>query len=197
MKKVVLAVGLFAVTALVPGLAARPRQATAASGAAAAAAPAISWGVPRVVDPIHAYGEPDIKVAPNGDVLVSGPQGTGVQRSIWNVSKDNGDSWRVVNAVPTASSQPACTLAPAVCLDINKSRLGPGGGDTGLAVSRDNKIFYNDLWTLTCFTAATSPDSGATVQSQPAGCSPPPADRQWLALFDPGSTPTTSPYKGT
>src|SRR3954471_3363342 len=130
MKKVVLAVGLFAVTALVPGLAARPRQATAASGAAAAAAPAISWGVPRIVDPIHAYGEPDIKVAPNGDVHVSGPPGTGVQRSISNISRDTGDSFRVVNAVQFATAAPPCMLAPAVCLDLNKSSLGPGGGDT-------------------------------------------------------------------
>src|SRR5436305_4254503 len=189
MKKVLVALGLFAVTALAPGV--------VSSAQSGAATPGITWGVPRIVDPIHAYGEPDIKVAPNGDVLVSGPQGTGVQRSIWNVSKDNGDSWRVVNAVPTANSQPACTLAPALCLDLNKSSLGLGGGDTELAVSRNNTIYYDDLWALSCFTSATSSDSGATVQSSPVACSHPPADRQWLALFDPGNTPTTSPYKGT
>ena len=33
---------------------------------------AIKFGVPRIVDPIHTYGEPDIKVAPNGTVYVSG-----------------------------------------------------------------------------------------------------------------------------
>src|SRR4051794_31703725 len=163
MKKVLLAVGLFAITAVVPGLAATPGQATPA----AAATPAVTWGVPRIVDPIHAYGEPDIKVSPNGDVLVSGPQGTGVQRSIWNVSKDNGDSWRVVNAVPTATSQPACTLAPAVCLDINKSSLGPGGGATELGGSRGNKTLYDDLLALTRFTSATSSDSGAPAPSPP------------------------------
>src|SRR5205085_7458704 len=146
MRKLGVAVGFFALTALAPIV----------GPAAGAATPAIAFGVPRIVDPIHAYGEPDIKVAPNGDVLVSGPQGTGVQRSIWNVSKDNGDSWRLVNGVPVASSQPVCSLAPAVCLDVNKSSLGPGGGDTDIVVSRDNKIFYNDLWALQCFTAATS-----------------------------------------
>src|SRR4051812_43252902 len=67
---------------------------TKATASAKAAAVATTFGVPRIVDPIHTYGEPDIKVAPNGDVHVSGPQGTGVQRSIWNVSKDGGDSWR-------------------------------------------------------------------------------------------------------
>src|SRR5206468_5932918 len=142
------ALGLFAVTALAPGV--------VSSAQSGAATPGITWGVPRIVDPIHAYGEPDIKVAPNGDVLVSGPQGTGVQRSIWNISKDNGDSWRVVNAVPFSTVAPACTLAPQVCLDLNKSSLGPGGGDTEITISRDSKAFYNDLWALTCFTAATT-----------------------------------------
>src|SRR6476660_9404815 len=109
MKKVLLAVALLGVTVLVPALTSSVSATT--TTAATGTTPAITWGVPRIVDPIHAYGEPDIKVAPNGDVLVSGPQGTGVQRSIWNDSKGNGDSWRVVNAVPGASSQPACTLA--------------------------------------------------------------------------------------
>src|SRR4051812_9714036 len=180
MRKVLVAMGLFGLTALA-ALGGRPLGVTSAG----AADDPIQWGVPRIVDPIHAYGEPDIKVAPNGDVHVSGPQGTGVQRSIWNISKDNGDSWRVVNAVPFASSQPACTLAPAVCLDINKSSLGPGGGDTEIAISRENKVFYNALWALTCFTSATTNDPGATVQSFPFSCSPPPADRQWMAVFDP------------
>src|SRR5947199_10524754 len=60
----------------------------------------ITFGVPRIVDPFHLYGEPDIKIGPTGDVHVSGPQGTGVQRSIWNLSVDKGDSWRVVQGLP-------------------------------------------------------------------------------------------------
>src|SRR6266550_2399499 len=91
--------------------------------AGAASAPP-TFGVPRIVDPNHTYGEPDIKLAPNGDVHVSGPQGTGVQRSIWNISKDNGDSWRVVQGVPSSDTQPVCALAPTTCLDIYKSSLG-------------------------------------------------------------------------
>ena len=69
---------------------------------------AIQFGVPRIVDPVHTYGEPDIKVAPNGTVYVSGPQGTGVQRSIWNASYDNGDSYRLVQDNKTGSAV-ACT----------------------------------------------------------------------------------------
>src|SRR6476660_7311587 len=98
MKKVLLAVALLGVTVLVPALTSSVSATT--TTAATGTTPAITWGVPRVVDPIHAYGEPDIKVAPNGDVHVSGPQGTGVQRSIWNSSVDGGDSWRAVNGGP-------------------------------------------------------------------------------------------------
>ena len=145
-----------------------------------------AFGVPRIVDPIHTYGEPDIKVAPNGDMHVSGPQGTGVQRSIWNVSHDNGDSYRVVQGLPLNQA-----IAP------NKSSLGPGGGDTEIAISRDNTVFFSDLWALTCFTAGVSHDAGATVSSNPIGCSHPPGDRQWMAVFEPtAADKTTSPYKG-
>ncbi|MDQ1438657.1 MAG: hypothetical protein QOK43_2286 [Acidimicrobiaceae bacterium] len=150
------------------------------------AASTVTFGVPRVVDPIHTYGEPNIKVAPNGDVHVSGPQGTGVQRSIWNVSVDGGDSWRLVQAIPFADSSP---LVP------NKVDLGPGGGDTEIAITRSGRVFFNDLWALTCFTAAVTDDRGKTIQSQPAGCSHPPADREWMGILDPApEDASTAPY---
>ncbi|HEU0130157.1 MAG TPA: hypothetical protein VFQ85_04105, partial [Mycobacteriales bacterium] len=156
---------------------------------AAPAPAAITFGVPRVVDPTHVYGEPDIKVAPNGDVHVSGPNGTGTQRSVWNVSHDGGDSYRVVQGVPV-NDMPAGGIP-------NKSSLGPGGGDTEIYIARNGKVFYDDLWALVCFTAATTDDRGATVQSNPKGCSFPSADRQWMAGFDPApSDATVSPYTG-
>jgi hypothetical protein len=147
---------------------------------------AITFGVPRIVDPIHVYSEPDIKVGPTGTIHASGPQGTGVQRSIWNVSVDDGDSWRLVQALPAKQA-----AAP------NKTAAGPGGGDTEIAVSRNNRTFFSDLWALTCFTAATTPNDGVTVQSNAAGCSSPPGDRQWMGLFDPApEDQTVSPYTG-
>jgi hypothetical protein len=151
------------------------------------AAPApLTFGVPRIVDPIHTYGEPDIKVAPNGDVHVSGPQGTGVQRSIWNVSVDGGDSWRAVQGIPGADNSP---IVP------DKADLGPGGGDTEIAIARNGRVFFNDLWNLTCFTAATTTDRGKTISSNPAGCSHAPADREWMGLLDPApSDNSTAPY---
>src|SRR5690349_20139669 len=87
-------------------LAAAGAALTPASGARATPHDALTptFGVPRVVDPIHSYGEPDIKVGPNGDIYVSGPQGTGVQRSIWNVSRDNGESWRLVQDTSTPAN---------------------------------------------------------------------------------------------
>src|SRR4051812_45996943 len=158
------ATAMAALVAIAPATASVPKTASkTAAGkvtAAAAAAPATTFGVPRIVDPIHTYGEPDIKIAPNGDVHVSGPAGTGVQRSIWNVSKDGGDSWRVVNGIPA-------TPLDQTQLQLAKTTPGPGGGDTELAIARNGKVFYNDLYTLTCFTAATSSDAGATVQTNP------------------------------
>src|SRR5437870_5186790 len=126
-----------------------PAARGASSGASSGGG--ITFGVPRIVDPIHLYGEPDIKIGPTGDVHVSGPQGTGGQRSIWNLSVDNGDSWRVVQGLPAHQA-----VAP------NKSSAGPGGGDTEIAIARNNRAFFSDLYSLTCFTAATTSDSGKT-----------------------------------
>jgi hypothetical protein len=162
---------------------------TPASGAAVHPG-AIKFGVPRIVDPIHTYGEPDIKVAPNGTVYVSGPQGTGVQRSIWNASYDNGDSYRLVQDTKTGTAYPS-SLIPT------KSTLGPGGGDTEIAIDRHSNVYYADLYALACFTTAYSRDNGKTVTSTPLGCDSPGADRQWLGVYDPApSDHTISPYKG-
>ena len=67
----------------------------AASPIAAASAP-ITFGVPSVVDPIHTNGEPDIAIDPQGRVFVSGPTGTGTQRSTWFGSVDGGQTFRVM-----------------------------------------------------------------------------------------------------
>lgn len=151
---------------------------------------AIKFGVPRIVDPVHTYGEPDIRVAPNGTVYVSGPQGTGVQRSIWNASYDNGNSYRLVQDNKTGSAPPSAVTP-------TKSTMGPGGGDTEIAIDRHNNVYYADLYALACFTTAYSHDNGKTVQSTPLGCSSAGADRQWFAMFDPAkSDHTISPYKG-
>jgi hypothetical protein len=171
------------------------------SGATTSSAP--SFGVPRVVDPIHVYGEPNLEVNPrSGAVHATGPQGTGTQRSIWNVSVDGGDSYRIVQDLPANTDRAAVTgLLPT------KSALGPGGGDTEIKIARNGRAFFNDLAALVSFSAVTTGDDGATTTSSPAGIAAVEnlashqdfgGDRQWMALFDPApSDHTISPYRGT
>ena len=59
--------------------------------------PPIKFEVPAVVDPIHTNGEPDIAIDPQGRVFVSGPTGTGTQRSVWLGSVDRGHTFRIIN----------------------------------------------------------------------------------------------------
>jgi len=173
-------------------LAAFPGPASLTSAAAAATDPGTpGFGVPRIVDPIHVYGEPDIAVNPKtGAVHASGPQGTGTQRSIYNISVDGGDSYRIVQNLPLNTYPSA--------VEPTKSLIAPGGGDTEVQIAQNGRAFFNDLAALLCFSAVTTTDDGATTSmANPAGCSDFGADRQWIALFDPQpSDNTISPYTG-
>jgi hypothetical protein len=154
------------------------------------------------VDPIHVYGEPNLEVNPKtGALHATGPQGTGTQRSIWNVSVDGGDSYRIVQDLPSNVDRAQVTgLMPT------KSALGPGGGDTEIKIARNGRAFFNDLAALVSFTSVTTGDDGATTASSPLGIAAFQnladhqdfgGDRQWMALFDPApSDHTISPYKG-
>ncbi len=150
------------------------------------AAPGIAFEVPAVVDPIHTNGEPDIGIDPQGRVFVSGPTGTGTQRSTWFGSVDKGHTFRVI-------SPGAPPSAIAGLIDP------PGGGDTDINFDRGAKQYFIDLYALTCNRTATTADGGATVNQSvyPAGCAGVPgADRPWLAVFDPApGTANQSAYK--
>ena len=162
------------------------------SGAATTSTP--SFGVPRIVDPIHVYGEPNLEVNPRtGAVHATGPQGTGTQRSIWNVSVDGGDSYRIVQNLPGNNDRAYLTGALPT-----KSAMGPGGGDTEIKISRDGRAWFNDLAALASFTSVTTTDDGSTTSiANPLGIPKPLGDRQWMALFDPQpSDHTISPYTG-
>ena len=175
-----------AATATIAGLA--PAHATSAI-------PKITFAVPRIVDPIHVYGEPNIAINPaTGAIHASGPQGTGTQRSIWNVSVDNGDSYRIVQDLPSTVS----AVAPQSALIPTKDSLGGGGGDTEIAFSRNGQTFFTDQAGLACYTAVTSYNDGATTQSSPRGCSGSgTVDREWMAIYDPApGTKTSSAYRG-
>src|SRR5258708_29309928 len=62
--------------------------------------PPIKFEVPAVVDPIHTNGEPDIGIDVFGRVFVSGPTGTGTQRSTWFGSVDRGHTFRIITPDP-------------------------------------------------------------------------------------------------
>lgn len=162
---------------------------TALSIAGVAAAPAaagIAFSVPSPSDPIHTWGEPTIGVNPvGGGVFVSGPTGTGTQRSAWEGSVDGGHTFRVITpgAPPTA---------------IQSFEDPPGGGDTDLNFDLSGKVYFTDLYALLCDRNATTSDGGATVQQSFDGCGQSPgSDRPWLAVYDPPSgTPHLSAYTG-
>lgn len=145
----------------------------------------ITFSVPSVMDPIHTFGEPSIGINRSDTVFVSGPTGTGTQRSVWNTSVDGGKTYRVVNQgiVPNA---------------IQSVNAPPGGGDTDL--NFDNKTpqttYFSDLYALACLRNETTTDNGATTNEAFRGCAnnPPEVDRQWFAVFDPPAGVTsTSP----
>src|SRR5438093_1068588 len=165
-----------------------------ASGSGSASATAssssgIGFQVPTVVDPIHTNGEPDIAIDVQGRVFVSGPTGTGTQRSTWFGSVDGGQTFRVM-----AQKIPPTSV-------IGNPAPAPGGGDTDINFDRSGKQYFVDLYALACLrVAVTGPvNSGAMDQENayPGGCAGfPGADRQWLAVYDPApGTPNQSAYK--
>jgi hypothetical protein len=151
--------------------------------AATAATSAITFETPAVADPIHTFGEPDIGLDPQGRVFVSGPTGTGTQRSQWEGSVDGGHTFRLITPL---------LASPSVGTPNQ-----PGGGDTDINFDRSGKQYFTDLFALTCVRVATTSDGGASATSTLTGCSTNPgADRQWLAVYDPSGS-STSPYTGT
>ena len=161
----------------------------ASAGASAASSSGIGFQVPTVVDPIHTNGEPDIAIDVQGRVFVSGPTGTGTQRSTWFGSVDGGQTFRVM-----AQKIPPTSV-------IGNPAPAPGGGDTDINFDRSGKQYFVDLYALACLrVAVTGPtNSGAMDQENayPGGCAGfPGADRQWLAVYDPApETPNQSAYR--
>src|SRR3989454_6695820 len=150
--------------------------------------PPIKFEVPAVVDPIHTNGEPDIGIDVFGRVFVSGPTGTGTQRSTWFGSVDRGHTFRIISP----------GLPPNAITGLVDPR---GGGDTDINFDRTGKQYFVDLYALICNRTATTSDGGATVmQSIAGGCADGTAagsDRPWLAVYDPPpNIRHLSPYTG-
>src|SRR5439155_23869370 len=169
-------------------LVAVPRPGTAAPRAPSAA---IGFSSPVVVDPTHAYGEPDVKIAPGGlNWYDSGPWGTGTQRSIWNWSSDGGHTFHAVHAPAIGSPSESDTGVP--CPDGFPPPC-PGGGDTEISIDRTGKVYYADLAALTTLKVATwdpaarSMKTDMIVNGEQGGNG---YDRQWFANWDPAVPPT-------
>ena len=137
----------------------------------------ITFGVPSVVDPIHGVGEPDIAIDRAQHIFVSGPAGTGEQRSLWWSSVDGGQTYRVIEPIEKAVFPNAVSSTP------NQ----PGGGDTDIAFDNrtPQKQYFSDLVALTSLREVVTSDEGATeTQTQDNG-TPGGVDRQWFAVYDP------------
>jgi hypothetical protein len=165
----------------------------------AGATTGIGFSSPAVVDPVHAYGEPDVRIsADDGRVYASGPWGTGTQRSIWNLSVDGGRTFRPLHnpAITTAAqsdSQIPCPVPVAQCV---------GGGDTELSIddhglANTGTVYYSDLAALEALKTATW-DDGTKTMGQGVYTSGDPEnqgiDRQWFGVWDPAARP--SDYTG-
>src|SRR2546426_1600376 len=137
--RVRLALAFAFVCALVLGLGSLPLVAQTSSSTR----PPIKFEVPAVVDPIHTNGEPDIGIDPQGRVFVSGPTGTGTQRSVWLGSVDRGHTFRIITPGPPPSA-------------ITGIIDPPGGGDTDIAFDRSGKQYFADLYALLCVRTATT-----------------------------------------
>lgn len=144
----------------------------------------ITFGVPSIVDPIHTVGEPDIAIDRAGNTFVSGPAGSGEQRSLWWSSVDGGQTYRVIEPI---------TSANALASEPNN----PGGGDTDIAF--DNQTpqnqYFSDLFALTALRVAKTSNEGASVtQTLVPGVisTTSEVDRQWYAVWDPGVGGVTS-----
>lgn len=159
--------------------------------AAARTGSGVTFSSPFIVDPIHAYGEPDVKVAKkDGATYASGPWGTGTQRSIWNRSTDGGRTFLTLHDIPITSPNQSAT-----------SITGPGGGDTEISINRKGTVYYTDLAALASFkTAAWHNEKCNNETGCPSGAmktgiiaNPPQNingfDRQWFGLWQPKTPP--------
>jgi hypothetical protein len=143
----------------------------------------ITFSSPVIVDPVHTYGEPDVKVDTDGTTYTSGPWGTGTQRSIWNRSIDGGRTFRAMHETPISSANESDTFIS-----------GPGGGDTDIAIDHTGKVYYSDLAALTDLKVATWDNAArkmtaATLNPVTNGQGANGYDRQWFGLWDPPSRP--------
>jgi len=118
-----------------------------------------------VVDEQRPGFEPDVKVAPDGTVYSSVPNGFSTTISyVWD-SRDGANSYQPVPG----------TIGPG------KPETCIGGGDSDLFVDPDNALYFSDLQGLTNISNSVSTDGGASWSTNCAGAPNTPDDRMWFA----------------
>ena len=136
----------------------------------AATTSAFAAGVPTVVDPIRAAGEPDIAVDNNNNALITGPGGSGTQTSWFWRTRDGGLTY------PLLGPSGGHYICPA-----------SGGGDSLVVTDRaTNNLYLTDqeAW-ASLGTGLLKPDNSVT-----AACATAPAisaDRPFEAVLPTGN----------
>jgi hypothetical protein len=133
-----------------------------------------------VVDHQRDGFEPDVVAGHGsaGPIYTSVPSGSSSTTSfIWQ-SLDHGNSYQFV---PGSLS----TGRPTTCPQ--------GGGDTELALDKDNNIYFSDLQNLSNLTNGISTDNGKTFVSSCLSVPNSPVDRMWYAIQ---GTPATDHTNG-
>ena len=131
---------------------------------ASAASSGMSFSRQVVVDMQRPGNEPDIKLAPDGNIYTSDPFGFSTTASfVWS-SRDAGNSYQLTpgNVGPGK---------PTTCV---------GGGDTDLLVDPGGELYFSDLQGLTNISQSVSADGGATWTTNCAGVPNAPVDRMWF-----------------
>ena len=161
-----LAAGAAAVVATAEtGAAAPARMARRGRPAAASRAGAIRFSHAVIVDEQKPGFEPDVKVAPNGTIYSSVPNGFLTTISYVWFSRDHGNSYLPIPGTVAAGKPTTCA----------------GGGDSDLFVDPHNALYFSDLQGLTNISNSVSQDGGKTWSTNCAGAGPnTPDDRMWF-----------------
>lgn len=144
-------------------LAMTPSPTVASTGGATGAT--FGNGVPVALE--RSSGEPNMEIAPNGDIYTDIPLGAGTN-SILYKSTDNGQTFKPLSPLSPNNNQ----------LQNNAA----GGGDSGLAIDPAGRMCFSELNTLLSLGIGCSADGGKTwTPSDPIIVDPttPLVDRQW------------------
>src|SRR2546423_948128 len=158
-------------TSLAGGTRSAPAASAAATGPTTNLSNGITFDHGMIQDPVVILGEPDIAFDTRGGIYVSGPGGSPTQTSWFWKSDDKGIQWHSVGCIP-----------------IGKPNCQNGGGDTEIAIAKNNDVFASDLQTLQCNSTFRSYDAGKTFDPG-EGCFPE-TDRQWMVVYDPNASAT-------